>query len=142
MAHTIALSTLGDAYVFGLNSSGQLGLSARESRALSPSLLSMTSPQGQNEPSLCDDEVVTDVVCGATSTLFLTETRKLYICGRVCPTDSILFGVRLWNSNDESDSSNTLADAIGGGAWNLISIESRSANGTNSKPIHSSTEVN
>jgi len=68
--HTVALSTDGDVYAWGLESSGQLGLGSYRTKAQSPTKVDALSGLG-----------VTQLSCGMYHTLALTAAGEVYSCG-------------------------------------------------------------
>lgn len=71
MGHTVVAIDSGDAYAWGLNADGQLGIGGDEA-ALQPQLV---------EAACLEGESVSKVAAGARHTLFLTASGKAFACG-------------------------------------------------------------
>ena len=68
--HSAAVSSDGDVYAWGLESSGQLGLGSARTRAHTPTKVEALSGKG-----------VTQLSCGMYHTLALTAAGEVYSCG-------------------------------------------------------------
>ena len=86
-AHSVALTSLGDVFTWGLGVSGQLGLGfctdsfepgtgVSKSRRLTPERVILGNDKKEsNKP------YIIDVICGKTSTFFIDKSGGLYACG-------------------------------------------------------------